>query len=482
MSFWKRSLLFILLLVTSSLTFAQSDADKLKALNNYIQFSNESVHGLLIIHRLLENFNQDINKYVDLESHQINFYSNKDLPKNIFIDEENWFYEITPNEWFKVAKAESSLIDIENREKLNTSLDRMKKISYQLNQARFDIEDHINENDLTDLDMLEEVYEKLEECVAHYDNFYEEQRILIGNIDKLYKKLFTRSNVEYSDIYGRMYFIHKASESIFGDLRNKETGKIESHLTEIKKHYNSFANLKTYKSTNHALKGKKFSTTKSKIENKVSQLIDRTQFFYGDGGVPREYALYGKFYFFHNSDLINKFNRYGNGFVSDMNAVIQMLSMPVLLFSEMPHFYQVIYPEKLEKDDHIVSSDPNIERLPTKLRERNIITNTRKILVDSASLELKIFDHKIQDGDIVSLNFNGDWILEKHSIENKPMTVKLRLNEDGKNFLLLHAENLGRQPPNTLGVSYYHKGVRKEIILESDLNASEMIEIEMDGI
>ena len=57
--------------------------EKVKALNNYVNFSNESTHGLLIVHRLLENFNKNINKFVDLPDQQINFYSNKDLPQDI---------------------------------------------------------------------------------------------------------------------------------------------------------------------------------------------------------------------------------------------------------------------------------------------------------------------------------------------------------------------------------------------------------------
>jgi len=81
--------------------------EKLKAINNYVQFTNESTHGLLIVHRLLENFNKNINKYVDLPDQQINFYSNKDLPQDIFEDSENWFYDTSPNEWNVICKAET---------------------------------------------------------------------------------------------------------------------------------------------------------------------------------------------------------------------------------------------------------------------------------------------------------------------------------------------------------------------------------------
>lgn len=91
-----------LLISYFTLTTAQiNESDKIKSLNNYVNFSNESTHGLLIVHRLLENFNKNINKFVDLPDQQINFYSNKDLPQDIFEDPENWFYDVSPNEWYE---------------------------------------------------------------------------------------------------------------------------------------------------------------------------------------------------------------------------------------------------------------------------------------------------------------------------------------------------------------------------------------------
>ena len=85
--------LFFVTIIAGSLQAQQQE--KLNALNNYVDFSNEGTHGLLIVHRLLENFNKNINKYVDLPDQQINFYSNKDLPQDIFQDDENWFYDLS---------------------------------------------------------------------------------------------------------------------------------------------------------------------------------------------------------------------------------------------------------------------------------------------------------------------------------------------------------------------------------------------------
>jgi hypothetical protein len=79
---------------------------------------------------------------------------------------------------------------------------------------------------------------------------------------------------------------------------------------------------------------------------------------------------------------------------------------------------------------------------------------------------------------VISLNFNGDWIVEELLLTSKQKKLKLMLNKEGKNYFILHANSVGKRPPNTMAVDYYYRGFKKQIILESDLNVSEMIEIE----
>jgi hypothetical protein len=192
---------------------------------------------------------------------------------------------------------------------------------------------------------------------------------------------------------------------------------------------------------------------------------------------PKEYKYYGKFYYYHNAVLVNQINRYGSGFANEMNLILRDLDLNVLYKTEEPHFYQVIYPKKLVEDDLIASSDDYIEAVPDKLKDREIINSTRSITVDTLVFEINLYDYKIQDGDIVSINFNGDWILENYSLEGSPTKIKVKMNPEGKNYLILHAENEGRNPPNTMGISYKYKGETQKITLSSNLSESEMIEI-----
>ncbi len=75
------------------------------------------------------------------------------------------------------------------------------------------------------------------------------------------------------------------------------------------------------------------------------------------------------------------------------------------------------------------------------------------------------------------MSYNGDWIVEKFEISQKPYEFTIKLNAEGKNFLLLHADDMGRQPPATIALSYKYKGKKEVIILNSDTVKSEVIEI-----
>lgn len=449
------------------------------ALNNYVQFTNESIHGMMIIHRLLENFNQDINKYVDLDTYQIHPSLNNDVfPKDIFEDPE--FYDVVPKEWFKKAKLNSRALSSDYGASLFGIANEMTNITKRINNMRFEIQASIDENDLNVKENLETVYDLLEQAVSHYNEFYalaKDMRITLG---KAYVDMnISEEELEFGELMSSFRKMHADSWEIFDALRNKKDGDFERLIKNQKA---SYANFEKYEPGTGELRlnSKEYYRRRSNILSECKAIITSSERFFKTGEVDKDYIQYGKFYFYHNSDVINKFNRYGNGYVFDMNQLIEYLNVPMLQFLEVPHFYQVIYPRKLKSSKIIRSFDPEIEQLPAEVKDRSIRTADRIITVDSNIVEMKFFDHLIQDGDVVSISFNGDWILEKYSLEEKPATLTFELNKEGKNYILLHADSVGHRPPNTLGIKYTYKGKEEKILLESDLRSSELIEINLE--
>ena len=476
-------LLFFLTMIFSYGTVdgqnALSKRAKIDAMNSVMHFINEGAHGMLIVHRMLENYNQDINKYADLESFKINFYTNKDLPKDIFDDQENWFYDTSPYEWYNIAVQKAASNKYANSKQILANMTKMKTILTQVNQIRFNLDNKIIDKDLTDTAALYGVYEELQRGVDLYDEYFEIQKSLLSQVAMSYKPLIpTAKEVQFPEIYLSITDLYDSTRDVLLAIRNKDDENIENLILKQGQAIRAFENIDLASFGSTLLTSRKVQRIKKNILEQAKLSIASAKKFYETADVPEEYKQYGKFYYYYNSEIINKFNRYGNGIVFELNNLIDYIDIPVLIFTELPHYYKFILPKKLDKVDHIAASDSKIIKLPSMLKDRKIEMSTRTIKVDSLRFEVSLYDHMIEDGDIISLNFNGDWIVEKMPLESKPKKLKLMLNSEGKNYFILHAENVGRRPPNTMAVDYYYRGHKQQIILKSDLNVSEMIEIE----
>ncbi len=482
MSFNKHWFTFIFLFFVSAMTFGQdANVQKVKALNNYVNFSNESTHGLLIVHRLLENFNKNINKYVDLPDKQMNHYSNKDLPKHIFEDPEHWFYDTSPNEWYREADSTKKILPIQLHLKLGVISAEMKSIYTKVNKIRFDLEDQIKTLDLTKRENLSLIYDKLEEGVSLYKDFYVKQQMLESEIAIYYKTLkVSKDELQFTSVLASMAELYKSSRSALDALYKKED---DNYSDLVSKHEKALKDLDTIKLVNYnstRLINSRVQMYWTNIKKQSKDAIQAEKLFAEGETIPEEYKLYDKYYYFYNISVINKFNRYGNGIVFEMNRILEYIEAPMPRFFELPHYFKVIYPKMLDKTEYLAASDPVVKALPKVIKGRDVVTATRTIRVDNQIVDFKIYDHKIVDRDIVSLSFNGDWIVEKYMISEVPYEFRLKLNDKGKNFLLLYADDMGRNPPATIAISYTYKGKTELIILNSDTKKSEIIEIIVD--
>ena len=99
--------------------------------------------------------------------------------------------------------------------------------------------------------------------------------------------------------------------------------------------------------------------------------------------------------------------------------------------------------------------------------------------VGNELLNIELFDHENEDGDIVSVCFNGQYILEKHLLTKKSKIVTLRMNPNQKNILTVFANNTGSEGANTTAIRFMVNGKKEEIILYADKKESEGISFEL---
>jgi Bacterial lectin len=112
---------------------------------------------------------------------------------------------------------------------------------------------------------------------------------------------------------------------------------------------------------------------------------------------------------------------------------------------------------------------------PTTLENR-VVVGKKVIKVHNPKITLQVWDKGIEDGDIISLNLNKTWVLENYALKKNKKSIEVNLNE-GENFLVLHALNLGRVPPNTVILTVVDGKKTHQTLLNSNMKASDSIEI-----
>jgi len=100
------------------------------------------------------------------------------------------------------------------------------------------------------------------------------------------------------------------------------------------------------------------------------------------------------------------------------------------------------------------------------------------IFVNSDSVTVEIYDNAIHDKDSVSIIFNNRIIVDKQELKvNQPIKFSLKVDKNKKlNELVMIAENLGSDPPNTAVMFVTEKsGRRQQILLSTDLTHNEVV-------
>lgn len=445
---------------------------RIEALNNYVDYINASIHGMTVVKTLLVEFNQELNKYVDLESVKVNDI-NEYISHDIFSEIEYYpSYKIMPYNMKDRCIAAATVLDATDQSSLNTKLEKMNEIIKASNKLRMDVSSMIKELDLNKKENVQKVYEQLEIGVKNFNLFYQLEKDMTKAISVASDKYQSKTALNLNT-YTELSQLSNLCKQILVKLRAKEGESLGQIVTLLDQKLSKCQKIKLNLSVTRidSVNNEKLLKSALSEAKKISEIAHN---FTKDEPIPARYKYYGRFYYSY-SEIMDRFNTIGTGINLNLNQLFQNNKFPFVRLVEMPPLFQIIYPNKIESKEVIKASD-EVVVIPQVVKERTV-TSGKIMKVDNNVVELELYDHMIQDGDVVSINFNGDWILEKEELERGSKKIKLQLNKEGKNFLLLHADNVGKRPPNTMALSYMFRGSKKEIVLKSDNNTSELIEI-----
>lgn len=117
---------------------------------------------------------------------------------------------------------------------------------------------------------------------------------------------------------------------------------------------------------------------------------------------------------------------------------------------------------------------PKSDKIFCEMERKVSIKHSFKVNVEVLNIEL--FDHENEDGDIVSLCFNGQYLIEKYLLTNKPKLLTIKLLPNQQNVLTVFANNTGKEGANTSAIRFTLNGKQELIILYADKKESEGIE------
>jgi hypothetical protein len=102
-----------------------------------------------------------------------------------------------------------------------------------------------------------------------------------------------------------------------------------------------------------------------------------------------------------------------------------------------------IFPVTVQQNDSLARLQ---QQLNLKQREKDLVQSLK---VDTSLIRIDLYDNAEIDDDTVSIFLNGALLLHKKRLTDRPLTLLINAMPNTDYELMMHAENLGRIPPNT---------------------------------
>ena len=440
--------------------FTQSPSPKMDALNYYVEFLNECSHGLSVAQIIFVNYNKDLNKHVDLQSHKINTHiTNSEFGENIF---DNPDINTTDSNrsaihLSKLTRQESKHLSRQTAASLNKDVDQIVTILNKVNSLRFEIENFMIINDLDQKENIYKCYTYLEQTVGLFDQY-------AAMHDALSRKLRNQVVDEVRPMDFMFFEIHKASVEMLRVLRSGQTSGIDNYLRRIEGTLNSFRD-----------KDYEFDDEERGIADQmVGQITEMVRFAKSGqtAALPRSYKNNSRHCFMHNTILMSYFNSIGPGFANKMNRLMDGVDPGFLHYDDRPVLYEVTYPQKMEELEEVATRNAvnDSESFPLDLTlKMDPLEEPPAVPAEPKQdyIELEFFDPDLIDRDSITVKLNEEILLDNYSMLEEPIKIRRDIDVNRNNSVTILAVNEGIISPNTIGFKYRFNGEgRKKTVIK----------------
>jgi|GWRWMinimDraft_12_1066020.scaffolds.fasta_scaffold06642_1 hypothetical protein len=153
------------------------------------------------------------------------------------------------------------------------------------------------------------------------------------------------------------------------------------------------------------------------------------------------------------------------------------------LIDSIPPVITIVIPEKPTNSLPSVLDTPVITKTdnqiaPKTISQRKNVEQSR-IEVNVKTLNLKVYDNAIMDGDTVSILYNGRMLVTHQLLTEKGIELNIELDDkQTRHEITLFAENLGSIPPNTALVVITAGDKRYELFASASLEENAVLVFE----
>lgn len=106
-------------------------------------------------------------------------------------------------------------------------------------------------------------------------------------------------------------------------------------------------------------------------------------------------------------------------------------------------------------------------------------TEIRRLVIDTQTIHIKVFDNGVVDNDTVSIFYNNKLLVNKQRLSDKAIEFDITLDEGiSDHELVMYAENLGGIPPNTALVIVTAGKNRYELFSSASLEENAVLRFE----
>lgn len=133
--------------------------------------------------------------------------------------------------------------------------------------------------------------------------------------------------------------------------------------------------------------------------------------------------------------------------------------------------FEMMYEPSKELNKYTGKETQHILQRPTK--------NVGQLETKSSQITLALWDDAVEDGDSISLNINGKWLVQGFAVKKQTQFIRVTL-KPGPNQIIFIADNLGSIIPNTSVLEIIDGRQRRSFKIDTDMDRNNMISIFYD--